>query len=105
MLDQYFVLNYLENELNPNGCPLGYVKSVENVPDAKSSLGIHIASRDECADLCFRSDECVSFEHNKNERKCILNPRGQLHRPYEGYLFCYNIGKGNMRIHQFFDTF
>ena len=71
---------------------MGYVTSAENVPDVKSSLGIHIASKDECANLCFRFDECVSFEHNKNERKCILNPKGSLHSPYEGYLFCYNIG-------------
>ena len=64
-----------------------------NVPDVGSSLGIHIGTRDECADLCFRFDECVSFEHNKNERKCILNPKGQLQGAFKGYLFCYNIGE------------
>ena len=91
---------FLENEKNANGCPLGYVRSDVNVPDVGSSLGIHIASRSECADLCFRSDDCVSFEHNKNERKCLLNPKGKLHGPFEGYLFCYNIG--NIRIHDLF---
>ena len=78
--------------VSENGCPIGYARDDVNVPDVATFLGIHISTKSECADLCFRSMECVSFEHNDVESKCILNPRGKLQGQLKGYLFCYNIG-------------
>ena len=87
------LLLYLEHDHAINGCPLGYAKDVVNIPDVEMSLGIHIATLQECADVCFRFPECVSFEHNKINSRCLLNPKGQLQGFFKGYLFCYNIGK------------
>ena len=82
----------IESNPSHDECPTGYARDTVNIPNVGSSLGIHFATREECADLCFQFSECVSFEHSHNEMRCNLNPMGQLQGSLNGYLFCYNIG-------------
>ena len=70
---------------------MGYIKDIVNIPDVGKFLGIHIdTTKEECANLCFGLSDCVSFEHSLKERRCNLNPMGQLQGSVNGYLFCYN---------------